>query len=138
MASANLPTIYSYTFVVDATIIDRNNHINNVEYLKIGLHAATTHWKTVTENIPGINALWVVKRHEIDYIAQAFEGDELQVNTWIESIEGATCYRHITIINARTKKDICKIITQWYMLDATTKRPKRVSEEVNLLFGLGG
>jgi acyl-CoA thioester hydrolase len=138
MDSENLPNIYSYTFLVDATIIDHNQHINNVEYLKIGLHAATTHWQMATAALNNINALWVVKRHEIDYIAQAFEGDELLVTTWIENIEGATCHRHITITNATTKKDICKIITQWYMLDATTKKPKRVSEEVKVLFGLGG
>jgi acyl-CoA thioester hydrolase len=117
-------------------MIDQNNHINNLVYLQIGLQAASKHWKHLTDGLEDLNALWVVKRHEIDYIAQAFEGDALSVKTWVDNVEGATVFRFITITNTATQKVICNIHTQWYLLDAVSKRPKRIGDEVKELFGL--
>jgi acyl-CoA thioester hydrolase len=78
--------------------------------------------------------LWVVKRHEIDYLQQAFEGDELEVTTWIDNIEGATCHRHILIKNLFANKLACKMITHWYLLNGITKKPMRIDEEIKIVF----
>jgi acyl-CoA thioester hydrolase len=129
-----MPHIFEFSVTIEAKHIDGNGHVNNLEYVKLALDAGGKHWRAVTTDAQKEACLWVVKRHEIDYIAQSFEGDELLVNTWIENAEGAVCHRHIIITNAITNKVISKIITQWYLLNAQTKKPMRIDAEIRKLF----
>jgi acyl-CoA thioester hydrolase len=115
-------------------MIDFNGHVNNLAYLRISNAAATQHWNSATTDEQKNQSLWVVKRHEIDYISEAFENDTLKISTWIEKIEGATCFRCIDVFNPATNKYVCKVKTQWYLLDAVTKKPKRVSADIASLF----
>jgi acyl-CoA thioester hydrolase len=125
---------FQFSMQIDRGLIDNNGHVNNLEYLKIGLDAGSRHWKNNTTKEQQAKYLWVVKRHEIDYLQQAFEGDELEVTTWIDNIEGATCHRHILIKNLSANKLVCKMITKWYLLNGITKKPLRIDEEIKIVF----
>jgi acyl-CoA thioester hydrolase len=129
-----MPHIFEFSVTIEAKHIDGNGHVNNLEYVKLALDAGGRHWRAVTTDEQKQTCLWVVKRHEIDYVAQSFEGDELLVTTWIDNVEGAVCFRHIVITNKTTEKIISKIITQWYLLNAITKKPMRINEEIRRLF----
>jgi acyl-CoA thioesterase FadM len=39
---------FQFSMQIDRGLIDNNGHVNNLEYLKIGLDAGSRHWKNNT------------------------------------------------------------------------------------------
>jgi acyl-CoA thioester hydrolase len=70
----------------------------------------------------------MARRHEIDYLKQAFLGEELVAKTWVDDFVGVKSIRHCEII--RGKEILARSVTHWISLDAQTLRPKRITEEI--------
>ena len=62
-------------------------------------------------------------RHEIDYLGAAFEGDKLELKTYVTKFEGAISIREAEITNAQTGQSVLKSKTKWCMTDPKTKHP---------------
>ncbi len=74
------------TLQVSARDIDDFGHVNNVVYLTWMARAAWDHSKALGFDFEAYRARdcgFVVTRHEIDYRAACFEGDTVQVATWV-------------------------------------------------------
>lgn len=112
--------------------IDDLNHVNNIVYLRYVQEAAGRHWYTVVPEELSTKIIWVVRRHEIDYLKPAFLGDELTVKTWVDNFTGVTSDRHCEIL--RGNEVLARSRTLWVSLDANSKRPKRIGEEIAGLF----
>jgi acyl-CoA thioester hydrolase len=123
---------FSFSYKVTAANIDFNGHLGNMEYIKLGLKAAGDHWQFAAPSDQQEQCLWVVKRHEIDYLGEVFEGDELTVTTYIMETAKAISKRKIEIFC--NEKLVCTMITDWYLLNALTKKPMRVTEEIAGIF----
>ena len=82
--------VFKTSRTVIANDIDHLNHVNNIRYLEWIQVLATAHWKSVSTEIQRKENVWVVIRHEIDYMGPAFEGDQLQLKTYVSKCEGAT------------------------------------------------
>lgn len=54
---------------------------------------AAAHWESVSTAIQRQENAWVVMGHEIDYLAAAFEGEQLELKTYVSICEGATSIR---------------------------------------------
>ncbi len=78
-------SIFETTRIVTALEIDDLNHVNNVVYIKWMDEVAFEHWALLTKEHPLSAYVWVVVRHEIDYVRQAVLGDEIKVKTWVGS-----------------------------------------------------
>src|SRR5690606_33823463 len=68
--------------------IDELGHANNAVYVQWLERCAWQHSKARGLGLPEyqqLNRAMVVMRHEIDYLAAAYEGEELQMATWIVS-----------------------------------------------------
>ena len=89
--------VYEHAIRVAPEDIDRLGHVNNVVYLKYAQDAATAHWHAAVPKDVVAELLWVVRRHEIDYLRPAFENDELVARTWVGELSGATFERFIEI-----------------------------------------
>ena len=114
--------------------IDELNHVNNVVYLQWIQDVAKAHWEKVTP-VEIINQyVWMVLRHEIDYSGQALLGDNLIAKTWVEWSEGVRSERHVEIRNSATQKVIVKGRTLWCLLNANTKRPSRIGDDIKDIF----
>lgn len=107
--------------------IDELNHVNNIVYLRYVQEAAIGHWKTVPQEIAS-QIVWMARRHEIDYLKQAFLGDDLIIKTWVDTFVGVKSFRHCEIM--RGDEVLARSITHWVALDAQTLRPKRITEEI--------
>src|SRR3954469_8768259 len=83
---------YTHHLQVPASAIDENGHVNNVEFIRWMQDAAVAHADAVgcSELTRAHHAIWVVRRHEIEYRRQAFVGDQIEVRTGI-----ADC-RHVS------------------------------------------
>lgn len=113
--------------------IDNLGHVNNVVYLRWVQEAAQAHWNSLTSITLRTELAWVVIRHEIDYYQSAKLTDDLYANTWVESSDGVKSIRIVEIFN-QSEKRLAKARTTWCLIDAKTQRPKRISEEIKILF----
>ena len=126
--SKKMKNVFTLTLKVSLEDIDNLQHVNNLVYVKWMDKIATTHWEYLTKENPLTQYVWVVMRHEIDYLKQAGLGDEITVKTWVGETKGITSVRFMEFY----KKDILivKAKTIWAMLDAETYKPVRIRENV--------
>ncbi|HCZ36636.1 MAG TPA: thioesterase [Cytophagales bacterium] len=123
------PNFYTHPITVSAGDIDVMGHVNNVVYLRYVQEAATAHWQALADVKLQTAVLWVVLRHEIDYLAPAFAGETLQAKTWVGETGGVKSVRFVEITNA-SGKILAKARTVWCMLDAHTLKPKRIESGI--------
>lgn len=126
--------VFTHTLTVTPGDIDEMNHVNNVVYLRWVQDAAAAHWDAyATEEIKRKYA-WVVLRHEIDYKSPARLGDPVSAQTWIGSHEGVRSVRHVKLSHAETGVVFAEAVTTWCLLDAVTKRPRRIDSDITSIF----
>ncbi|WP_397446754.1 acyl-CoA thioesterase [Polaribacter sp. R77954] len=120
--------IFTLKITVSSEDIDNLLHVNNLVYVKWMDKIATKHWAFLTKNYPLPQYVWVVMRHEIDYLKQAGLGDEITVKTWVGETKGITSVRFMEFY----KSDVLlvKAKTTWAMLNAETYKPVRIREDV--------
>lgn len=123
--------IFTQRFPVDAADIDELGHVNNIVYLRYAQDIATAHWRArATPEMVGA-FVWMVTRHEVDYRAQLALGDEVEVRTRVdEAPRGATWARYVDIYKAGAEKPCAQIVSNWALVDAATRRVKRVPPEI--------
>jgi acyl-CoA thioester hydrolase len=80
-----------------------------------------------------LSVLWVVRRHDIEYLLPAFEGDELEAYTWAQTLSGATSQRRTLF--KRAGKVAARADTKWVMIDATSHGPVRVPASISAAYG---
>lgn len=122
-----MPHVFYLPITVAPEDIDELNHVNNIVYLRYVQDAAIGHWKTVPQEIAS-QIIWMARRHEIDYLKQAFLGEELVAKTWVDDFVGVKSIRHCEIM--RGEDILARSVTHWISLDAQTLRPKRITEEI--------
>jgi acyl-CoA thioester hydrolase len=125
---------FSLPITVTSADIDGLGHVNNVVYLRWMQDAATAHWETVAPASLKAEVIWVVTRHEIDYKAPAFVGDELVARTWVGEPSGATWERFIEIRRARDDKLLARGRSIYAALDRATGRPRRIDPALRAPF----
>ena len=128
------PRVFRMPVRVDAEDIDRLRHVNNIVYLRWALDAARTHWESLSTEAVRAEVLWVVRRHNLEYLKPAYADDELEAVTWVEATSGATCTRRVEILRRGEQKPLMVALTTWVAVDAGTGRPRRVDDALQRLF----
>lgn len=128
------PEIYEKTLVVEENHLDRQRHVNNVQYVQWVQDVAEEHWEARASEEQKSKVIWVVIRHEIDYKKEAFLGDNISLQTYVGETTHVTSVRHVIIKNADTDKLLAEAKTTWCLLDKKTKRPVKISEELKRVF----
>ena len=118
--------------------IDNLNHVSNLVYLRWVLEAALSHsdsrgWDHAAYQELG--AIWVVRRHEIDYMQSARLGDALSVTTWVPSFKRASCVRRTEILRESDGAQVLRAATTWAFVTMETGRPTRIPEVMHTTFG---
>jgi acyl-CoA thioester hydrolase len=127
--------IFIQRFPVAAGDIDELGHVNNIVYLRYAQEIAIAHWRAraAAEMVDAF--VWVVTRHEVDYRAQLALGDEVEVRTWVDdSPRGPAWARFVEVYKKGAEKPSAQIKSNWVMLDAQTRRLKRVPAELAARF----
>jgi len=123
--------IFSQRLAVDAADIDELGHVNNIVYLRWAQDIATAHWRARAGDANVAHFVWVVARHEVDYRASLTLGDMVEVRTWVDDApRGAAWVRFVEIYKAGDAKPAAQVKSNWCMLDAQTRRLKRVPLEL--------
>ncbi len=126
--------VFEHIFRVSPEDIDGLGHVNNVVYLRYAQDAAVAHWYAVVDKEHRDRMVWVVRRHEIDYLKPALENDELVARTWVGIPSGATLERFIEIRRLRDGEMLASVRSIWVALDAKSLRPRRVTEQLRSFF----
>jgi len=128
------PRIYEHVFRVPSADIDRLGHVNNVVYLRYAQDVAVAHWKSAVPKEQRDTLVWVVRRHEIDYLKPAVADDELLARTWVGEASGATMDRFIEIHRPGDGELLVRVRSVWVALDPATMRPRRVTDAIRAYF----
>lgn len=121
---------------VQASDIDELGHVNNGVYVRWVQDAAVEHWGAAADPADQVALVWVVTRHEIDYLRAAMPDDGIVIETWIGVAVGRDFERHTEILRARDHKLLCRARTLWCPLDRATGRPTKVSDRVRARFSI--
>lgn len=125
---------FSKQITVPSTAIDVRGHVNNLVYLEWCLEIAEAHWESKATSEMKKNYAWYVLHHSIDYKASVFEGEELKVETWVQSAEGVKSERHYKITRINDQKTIVDAKTTWCLVNSLSQRPSKITEEIRTLF----
>ncbi|MCA1748404.1 MAG: acyl-CoA thioesterase [Parasphingopyxis sp.] len=121
---------FSNTVTARPEHIDELGHVNNAVWVQWIQELAVAHWNAVSAPEHVDAYVWVVTRHEIDYLRPAFEGETVTGTTWIEEgPTGARFNRYAEFAGEDGKAKI-RARTTWAMIDRATGRPLRVPKEV--------
>jgi acyl-CoA thioester hydrolase len=127
----NSPKPFSVQIMPLSTDIDQYSHVNNVVFVRWVQDVAIAHWMATSSEELRERYSWMLLRHEIDYIGQAFLGDRLIGTTWVGEAKGATFERFVEL--KKDGKVITKSRTVWALLDAKTLKPRRIDRAMNEL-----
>ncbi len=129
---------FTHRFDVPPGDIDMLGHAGNVSWVRWINEAATAHSVSIGLDLEAyreLGVVWVVRRHEVDYLGQAFEGEALEALTWVESLRGATSLRRTLFRRTDSESTLCRAVTTWVLLDIASGRPRRIPRELLERYG---
>jgi acyl-CoA thioester hydrolase len=110
--------------------IDELGHVNNAAWVRWIQDMATAHWLAAAPQAHVDAYVWVVTRHEIDYLRAVGPGETVTGRTWVgEAPKGARFDRHVEFVGADGRPRV-RAKTTWVMIDKATGRAVRVPREV--------
>lgn len=124
-------------FVIDLSVgtddIDGLGHANNAVYVTWLERCAWRHSQRLGLDLSEYRRLdraMAVVRHEIDYLAAAYESDELQLGTWIvESDQKLKMTRRFQLVRPRDGVTLLRAHTTFCCIELSSGRPKRMPPE---------
>jgi acyl-CoA thioester hydrolase len=132
------PLIYSLGLVVRDDDIDILGHASNIVFVRWIQEVAVAHSAAVglgVEEYKRLGAVFVVVRHEIDYLRSALRGEVLEARTWISAVMAAKCLRRTDIVRKSDGVILAKGLTTWGFVAIDNGRPKRILPSVVEAFG---
>lgn len=125
--------IFNHIFKVKQSVIDTNNHVNNVAYIQWMQDAAIEHSAALGFSMDYYVASshgWVAKTHYIEYIKPAFLNDEIVVQTWVTNIKKITSNRAYAFFKKDDGSLLAKAETLWVYVNTKTGRPSAIPREL--------
>ena len=126
---------YRHLVTATADDIDELDHVSNLVYVRWVLEAALAHsaaggWDRSRYLATG--AVFVVRRHELDYIAQVRLGETVEVATRVAVWKQASCVRATEL--TRDGVVVARAATTWAFVRHSDGRPLRIPDELRREF----
>ena len=122
--------VFERRITAAAEDIDELGHVNNAVWVRWIQDIATAHWQAVAPEAHREAYVWVVTRHEIDYLRAVTIGETVTGRTWLgEAPKGARFDRHVEFVGEDGKTRV-RAKTTWAIIDKAAGRPIRVPAEV--------
>ncbi|SHF11167.1 acyl-CoA thioesterase [Chryseobacterium takakiae] len=112
--------IYEKQIVVTDEHIDRNNHVNNVQYVKWVEEIAGEHWDFVKHKTNNPEDIWMLLDHHIQYKKQVYLGELLTIKTFPKTPEGIRQPRKVEFYC--NDQLVVDSLTLWVFIDKETQR----------------
>jgi acyl-CoA thioester hydrolase len=135
--AVSAPRTFRLDLAVSDADIDMLGHASNVAFVRWIQDVALAHSAAVglgLEQYQRLGAVFVIVRHEIDYLRSALRGEALEARTWISSVMAAKCVRATEIVRAADGALLARGATTWGFIEMASGRPRRIPEEVRRAF----
>lgn len=113
--------------------IDEFGHTNNVVYLGWLEQVAWAHSVSLGLSMQDYRRLGcgcVARKHELEYFAPTFAGEELLLATWVHENDGRlSMWRGYQILRPRDRKTVLRGRTHWVCVDLASGKPRRMPPE---------
>lgn len=150
--------MFALDIVATAGDMDELEHVSNLVYVRWILEVAQAHSTACGYDQAAyrdLGAIFVVRRHEVDYLRPAFAGDRIRLQTWVESWKGASCVRATRITRlvesrgsdgepaaseppagaeAGEEIEVARGLTVWAFVNLTSGRPTRIPPGIREVF----
>jgi acyl-CoA thioester hydrolase len=129
---------FTHRFIVADSDIDELGHAGNVDWVRWINEAAGAHSESVGLDFAAyksLGLLWVVRRHEIEYLGAAFARQALEAVTWVESQRGATSIRRTLFRRSSDSALLARASTTWALITIATGKPTRIPKELIARYG---
>lgn len=124
---------YALELTVEAADVDALGHVNNIVYVRWLQDVATAHATAVGcthAELIRIGAMFVVRKHEIEYLLPGFLGERIKLRTYVTWWKGASCERVTRIERAADGAVLARAKTLWAFVNAKTGKPTRLPPEI--------
>jgi acyl-CoA thioester hydrolase len=113
--------------------IDELGHVSNVAYVRWIQDVAKAHSAAIGydhEAYKRIGRVFVVRKHEVEYLSPAFAGERIALITYVAWWRAAISERRTRIIRATTDEVLVRAATHWAFVSTANGRPRRIQPEV--------
>jgi acyl-CoA thioester hydrolase len=121
---------FTQTITIAPADIDVLGHVNNIIYLRWAQDIAVAHWRANASAEMAAAYVWVVRRHEVDYRTPLMLGDKAVARTWVAPQAQGAAWRRFVEIGKPSAPPAASIASDWVLLDAATRRVKRVPPDI--------
>lgn len=123
-------TVFTQKFVAVPDAIDELGHVNNAVWVQWIQKIATAHWDAVAPAAHKADYIWVVVRHEIDYLRALGPDAAVLGRTWVSATpSGAKSDRFVEFLGDDGRVHV-RAKTSWALLDKISGRPLRVTDQI--------
>lgn len=137
-ACVSLDTALTFAITPMPADFDELGHVNNAVYLEWTQRLAIGHWHLMAGPAIQRANIFVVLRHEIDYRDPVLPGDKVVGRTWLGRAAGPRFERFVDIRKVGAPRSSASVRTDWCLIDAATRRPKRVGPDILEAFNVPG
>ncbi|HXI86839.1 MAG TPA: thioesterase family protein, partial [Parvularculaceae bacterium] len=138
LGAASFETAFERSVEPGPADFDELGHVNNAVYLRWAQEIAIVHWRLVASDEMQARCLWVVLRHEIDYRDQILPGDAVIGRTWLGAADGPRFDRFVDMRKPGAPRAAASVKSTWCLIDAETRRPRRVGADILNAFKVPG
>jgi acyl-CoA thioester hydrolase len=127
-------TPFTTTFTAGPGDIDELGHVNNAVWVSWIQDVATAHWLAVADPAHVAAYVWVVMRHEIDYLGNIALAETATARTWINDPPRGARFNRNMEFYAADGRVVVRAVTTWALIDNATRRIARVPAELAARF----
>lgn len=132
-----VPRPFLLRWEVGPADIDDLQHVSNVRVLHWMNEAAKAHSESLGFDVPRYRregGVFVVRRHEIEYLQSGYLGEELVLATWPSALKRSLAERRHEVRRLSDGALLARGHNLWVFVDAESGRPKRVPPAVAAAF----
>lgn len=128
---------FHHRFAATQQDVDELGHISNIAYVRWVQEAAVAHSSAVgftPETYLLEQAIFVVRRHEVDYLLPAYAGEQIELVTQVLWWRGAQSERSTRIVRGADGQLLAQALTRWVYVDTRTGKPRRIPRALEAAF----
>lgn len=128
---------YCVNMTADPADVDAQGHISNLAYVRWIQEVAEQHSAAVgfpAAAYERLGTLFLVRRHEVDYMRPAYAGDPLVLETQVLWWRGAQCERETRIVHVGREELLARARTFWVYVSRASGKPRRIPLQVETAF----
>lgn len=130
-------SVFTYKYKIKYSDIGTENKLTLQALLAILQEAATEHSDVSgysINNVEQTNCTWLVLNWKVQMMSKPHLNECLTINTWPRTFEKMYSYRDFEVFDE--KKNLVAIASsKWLLIDATTKKIKRITPEISIAYG---